>query len=181
VLRWYWWRLNGWGYAAGTLVGLLAALSLPILLKTVTLSVGPLEEGQPVPRLLEYAQTLNLPYVAFPVVSVLSIVGCLVGTWVTRPTDEATLVAFFRSVRPFGIWRPIRERSGLKPGELNAPSESLSLAAVNVVLSSIVILGAYLAPMYLVGHWYVHALICLTVGVAAAVAMYYTWYRNLPD
>ena len=28
VLRWYWWRFNGWGYAIGTFVGLAGALLL---------------------------------------------------------------------------------------------------------------------------------------------------------
>ena len=28
VLRWYWWRFNGVGYAAGTLVGLAGAMPL---------------------------------------------------------------------------------------------------------------------------------------------------------
>ena len=31
VLRWYWWRINGWGYAVGTLVGLAAAMVVPFL------------------------------------------------------------------------------------------------------------------------------------------------------
>ncbi|HEO71188.1 MAG TPA: sodium:solute symporter, partial [Candidatus Hydrogenedentes bacterium] len=31
VLRWYWWRMNGWGYAAGTVVGMLLAL-VPLFL-----------------------------------------------------------------------------------------------------------------------------------------------------
>ena len=28
VLRWYWWRMNGWGYSAGTLAGLLLSLAV---------------------------------------------------------------------------------------------------------------------------------------------------------
>src|SRR3989337_439827 len=31
VLRWYWWRFNGTGYAAGTLVGLAGAMPLLVL------------------------------------------------------------------------------------------------------------------------------------------------------
>jgi hypothetical protein len=107
-------------------------------------------------------------------------IGCLVGTWLTRPTDESILVGFFRSVRPFGLWGPIRSRCGLSSEELNDPAESPSLAVANLVLSSVVILGVYLAPMYLVGHWHTQALCCLGGALAAAVALYFTWYRNLP-
>ena len=56
----------------------------------------------------------------------------------------------------------------------------MTLAAVNVVLSSVVILGVYLAPMYLVGHWHAHALAWFTAAAVAAVLLYFTWYRNLP-
>jgi Na+/proline symporter len=180
VLRWYWWRLNGWGYATGTVVGMLAALALPVSLKLAALWHLPLENGEALPWGPGLFHYLNRPYVAFPVVCSLSVVACLVGTWVTRPTDESVLIAFFRSVRPFGFWGPIRNRCGLAREAVNEPGESAVLAAVNVVLSGVVVLGAYLAPMYLVGHWHLHAAACLAVAIAAAVPLYFTWYRNLP-
>ncbi|MBC8869227.1 MAG: hypothetical protein H8E44_07405 [Planctomycetes bacterium] len=181
VLRWYWWRLNGWGYAIGTLVGLAAALALPIALKVVAQSVGPLPPDEAVPAVLAAVQTLNLPYVAFPIVCGLSIVGCLLGTWLTRATDEAILVPFYRTVRPFGCWGPIAARSGLSEDELRDPAESMWLTATNVLLASVVVIGSYLAPMYLVGHWYGATLICSAAAFAAAIALYFTWYRNLPQ
>jgi hypothetical protein len=64
---------------------------------------------------------------------------------------------------------------------LNAPGESLGLTALNVLLSSAVILGLYLAPMYLVGHWHVRAIVCLGVATIAAAVLYFTWYRTLPS
>ena len=165
VLRWYWWRINGWGYAAGTAVGLVAAMALPMSLKLVS---WPLVE------------TLNLPYVAFPLVCSLSIIGTLVGTWLSPPTDRAILVAFYRTVRPFGFWRPVRDASGLSEAELRDPTEGVGLAALNVLLAGTAILSAYLAPMYLVGHWHLHAGVWLAVAGVATTALYFTWYRNLP-
>jgi len=180
VLRWYWWRLNGTGYAVGTLVGIVASLVLLVSVKVAAAAAGPIEPGEPVPEALALAQTLNLPYVSFPLVSVLSIIGCLVGTWLVRATDEAILVSFYRTVRPFGAWKPIRERARLAPEELADPAERTSLAVVNLGLSSVVILGAYLSPMYLVGHWHAQALAWFAAAVAGAVILYFTWYRHLP-
>ncbi len=179
VLRWYWWRLNGWGYAAGTAVGMLAALALPFSMKMAPIWF-PTGEGMEPTWQMQLAYTLNRPFVAFPVVASLSLIGCLAGTWLTRPTDETILVSFFRRVRPFGLWRPIRRRSGLSAEQLDDPSESMTLALLNVVLASIVILGAYLAPMYLVGHWHAHALWWLGTAIAGAAVLYFTWYRKLP-
>jgi Na+/proline symporter len=160
VLRWYWWRFNGWGYAAGTLAGLAGALPLLIL------------------SLMKIEPPL---YVTFPALCAVSLVASLAGALLTPPTDEAILVSFYRHVRPFGLWGPVRRKSGLSPGELADPAESMTLALVNVVLGSVVVLGVYLAPMYLVGHWHGRAALGLGMAAAAAVVLYFTWYRNLPE
>ena len=158
VMRWYWWRLNGWGYAAGTLAGLAGAL--PLLVLSLMGTSFPL-------------------YVTFPAVCAISLVATLAGTLLTQPTDEAILVSFLKTVRPFGVWGPIRRQAQLTPEQLADRSESLSLAMVNLVLASVVILGGYLSPMYLVGHWHWRALGWFAAAVAAAVILYFTWYRNL--
>jgi hypothetical protein len=104
----------------------------------------------------------------------------LAGTWLTKPTDTNVLIAFYRTVRPFGRWGPIRAQSERTHEESSPQSENLTLAMTNVLLASIVILGCYLGPMYLVGHWHVQATISLAVAGVAGVLLYFTWYRNLP-
>ena len=161
VLRWYWWWLNGWGYLAGTLAGLAGAV--PILFLTLFWKIEP-----PL-------------YATFPALCGISLIAALVGTWLTEPTDKKVLDSFYKTVRPFGFWGPIRNRCGLAEKELNTPAESLTLALVNLFLSSILILGCYLGPMYLVGHWHVHAACSLALAGVAGVLLYFTWYRNLPS
>lgn len=160
VLRWYWWRLNGWGYAAGTLAGLLGAV--PILLLTLFWQIEP-----PL-------------YVTFPALCLVSLVATLAGTWLTRPTEGEVLTTFYTSVRPFGFWGPIRSRCALSAAELAAPAESPRLAVVNLLLASTAILGCYLGPMYLVGHWHGQAAYCLIAACVAGALLYFSWYRNLP-
>ena len=55
------------------------------------------------------------------------------------------------------------------------------LALINLVLSSLVILGCYLGPMYLVGHWYTKAAVLLVIAGVGSVLLYFTWYRSLPE
>lgn len=155
ALRWYWWRLNGWGYSMGTLLGLAAGLIVP------------------------FVPSLSPLYICFPLVSLVSLVGCLAGTWLSRPTEDGVLVAFFRTVRPFGFWRPIRERSGLSEAELRDPSESAMIAAVNVTLAGAATLASYLAPMYLVAHYHTEAAISAVIATGLCGVLYFTWYRTL--
>ncbi len=156
VLRWYWWRINGWGYAAGTFVGLGCSLVTP------------------------WVPALQPLYISFPMICAASLVGTLVATWATAPTDTRLLIDFYRHVRPFGAWKPIAAQAGLSPAQQRDPTESPRRAILNTLLGGTAILSAYLAPMYLVGHWHRQAAVCLAIFLAAAIALYFTWYRSLP-
>ncbi len=163
VLRWYWWRLNGWGYAVGTFVGLAVAIVAPLLPRIV-------------PGLVP---TAPADYFAFLAVCLVSLVGCLAATWLTRPTRADVLAAFYAKVRPFGSWGPVAR--GIGPTDRSrGAAEGPGLALVNVALACVAILGAYLAPMYLVGHWHLAAGLWLAAAAAACAVLYFTWYKNLP-
>jgi len=155
VLRWYWWRLNGWGYSLGTLGGVILSL------------VALFFPDVPV-------------YYVFPLVCVVSLFVSILVSLATQPVDRGILDNFYRTVRPFGLWKPIREESGLSAEELSRKSEKVWLAVVNVVLAMVAISGMYLFAMYLVGHWYAYSLIWLGLAIAAVIALKYTWYQYLP-
>jgi len=156
VLRWYWWRINGWGYSVGTFVGII--LSLTILFFP----------DAPV-------------YYVFPLICVASLLVSIAVSLATQPVDRDILIRFYTSVRPFGLWKPIRQQARLSAEELAVKSESVSMTILNVVLAMLAITGLYLFPMYLVGHWYVKSMIWLGLAIAAVVALRYTWYRYLPE
>jgi len=124
----------------------------------------------------------DLPvYYVFPLVCTASLLTSIVVSLVTQPADQDVLICFYRSVRPFGLWKPIREQSRLSPEELTVKSESVSLTILNVVLAMLAITGLYLFPMYLVGHWYLNSMIWLGLALVTMVVLRYTWYNNLPD
>jgi Na+/proline symporter len=155
VLRWYWWRMNGWGYALGTLGGIVFSLGTLIF-----------EE---------------LPdYYGFPLIVAASLAMSVLGALITQPVNREILISFYRSVRPFGLWEPIRETVGLSDQEVSKKSENVSRTFLNIALGMIAIMGAYLFPMYLVGHWYWHALFWLFIGLTAAITLRFTWYNHLP-
>ena len=155
MLRWYWWRMNGWGYAAGTLAGV--ALSfIPLFLPDAPM------------------------YVVFPPIALGSVLACIAGTLATPPVDESTLRGFYTRVRPFGFWRPVKASAGLSAEAATAKSESPWLALLNTLLGMVAITGVYLCPMYLVGHWHGYAALCLVAALAAIGALALTWYPNLP-
>ncbi|MCP4608459.1 MAG: hypothetical protein GY845_07080 [Planctomycetes bacterium] len=156
VLRWYWWRMNGWGYSFGMLGG--------ILLSLVSLFFPDIP-----------------PYYLFPLICTASLLVCIAASLMSQPTDRDILVRFYKSIRPFGLWKPIARKAELSSEELSSKSENLPRTILNVVLSMFGITGMYLFPMYLVGHWYLYSVICLLLAVAAITALKYTWYQYLPE
>ena len=156
ILRWYWWRMNGWGYAAGVLGGIFLALLFPLFPEISTQAT-------------------------FPLLCLGSIVGCIAGSLLTAPVDRATLRQFYITVRPFGAWAPVRREIG--PEDLDnrsEVSESFGLGVVNALLGILLLSGLYLFPCYIVGHWWSQAWMWIGVIVGSGIALYYTWYRHLP-
>lgn len=154
VLRWYWWRMNGWGYSAGTLTGML--FSLVVL----------------------FCPDIPTWY-SFSLICATSLAVCIAGSLVTSPVDQNVLVRFYRSVRPFGFWKPVRDEA-CQAGQIDDRREGAGLAVINVILGMIAILCVYIGPMYLVGRWYLQAGFCFGAAAVAVVVMYFTWYRSLP-
>ncbi len=155
VLRWYWWRMNGWGYALGTLGGITLSLTA-LFLKDVP------------------------SYVVFPMIVLASLLMSVLGSLLTRPVEYKILREFYSQVRPFGLWKPVKQETNMSSRKADHRSESMWLAVVNVLLGMVAISSLYLLPMYLVGHFYDHAFICFCAAGLSAAALKFTWYDHLP-
>ena len=100
LLRWFWWRINAWSEVAAMASSFLVAVAFFVARKA----------GHPVAAHLALITTVAVTTVVWIVV-----------TYATRPVDRATLVAFYRLVRPAGPgWRRIRAEAGVgaSPGSL---------------------------------------------------------------
>ncbi|WP_318310197.1 sodium:solute symporter family protein [Flagellimonas crocea] len=86
ILKWHWWRFNGHGFFWGMVAGMVPALILPYV----------------------FTETLDLYY--FPILLITSMAGCVIGTYSAPPTEENVLRSFYTDVRPWGFWKPIREK-----------------------------------------------------------------------
>jgi Na+/proline symporter len=155
MLRWYWWRMNGWGYAFGTLGGILFSLVALFFPEAPA-------------------------YYTFPLICAASLIASIAVSFATKSTDSEILAAFYKTVLTVGFWKPIATKVGLLKKDFSSKSESMSLTIVNVLLAMLAITGLYLFPMYFVGHWYLYSLIWLGLAIVAAFGLKYTWYRYLP-
>lgn len=158
VLRWHWWRFNGWGYAWGIFFGL--GTTFAIGLGQNLGWFGP----RPVPE-----------YVYAPLIWVASLAGCLAGSLMTPPTPGDTLQQFYTRVRPLGFWAPVRATAG--PAE---QPQSFRSTVTNVALGLIALVSCYLCVFFLIGHYFEHLAVTAAAFLASAFILYRTWYLRLP-
>ncbi len=154
MLKWCWWRFNGHGYFWGMVAGLAPALIFPKI----------------------FPQTLALYY--FPLLFALSLAGCIIGTYASEPTDEKTLMAFYRNVRPWGFWGPVhRKVVALDPGFRR--NENFRRDMVNVVVGTAWQTALVLLPMYVVLLRWSRAAVVVGVIVLTSWILKKNWYDLL--
>ncbi len=93
LLRWFWWRINAWSEVAAMASSFAVAVGFFVAGKM----------GHTVPAHVSLVLTIAVTTLVW-----------LATTYLTKPTDRATLLAFYNLVRPAGPgWRAIREESGV--------------------------------------------------------------------
>jgi len=156
LLKWHWWRFNGNGYFWGMIAGIIPALIFPSI----------------------FSKTLDLYY--FPLIMAISVAGCIIGTYASPPTDEDTLKSFYRTVKPWGFWKPIREKVLQEDPEF-IPNKSFRMDMFNIGIGTIAQTLLVLAPMYLVLRKNLPLFICLAVVTVCIFIMKRTWWDRLPE
>jgi len=170
VLKWYWWRFNGYGYFWGMVAGISSALTIPPLL----LRIEPLQN-------FAREHSINLEVsVGFGLVFLLSLVGCFLGTWLTAPEDEAVLKEFYRRVRPWGFWGPILKKVAQEDPSFQKNRDFLR-DVFNIVVGMIWQISLVVLPMYIVTWRLRHAALTLGVVAVTSLILKFTWYDHLKD
>jgi Na+/proline symporter len=153
-LRWYWWRLNGWGFTAGVAAGMLASLVQAALFASAPL------------------------YVYFPVIAGIGLAASIAVSYLTPPTDEEVLVDFYLTVQPAGLWRPVLKKvRQLRPGFRKETRFRHDL--LNVAVGIPWLFSLWVSTMYLVGRKYQTAGLFFAAAVLLSVVLYFTWYKPL--
>ncbi|MHC1765739.1 MAG: sodium:solute symporter family protein [Verrucomicrobiia bacterium] len=135
LLRWFWWRINAWC----EVVAMISSFGVSALLLILRTQAG-----------VELSTHVAL------VTTVAITTVCWVATaFLTPPTDRATLISFYRKVRPFGPgWRRIRQAAGISDEEAATTRENIPLALLGwttgcaVIWSSLFMVGTFLYGRY---------------------------------
>ncbi|NEP57596.1 MAG: Na+:solute symporter [Symploca sp. SIO2G7] len=161
LLRWYWWRFNGYGFAIGIATGIVAA----IIAKALILP------SLPNTQLQELIQ--------FLIPSSCSVIGCIAGTLLTPATKQEVLENFYQVTRPFGFWKPIAQNLHRNIQNTITTENQRDLLATAIAIPWQIVL-CLTGIMLMMKRWDNFQILLLLLLVLS-ICLYVTWYRHLKE
>ena len=156
MFKWYWWRFNANGFFWGMAAGIAAALVFPFIFPH------------------------TLPLYVWPLLFLISVIGCLVGTYTAPPTDGEVLKKFYSTVRPWGFWKPVHQQVISEDPNFQA-NKRFKLDMFNVVLGMIAQCCLTILPMYIVLWLKLPLVITILILAVIIVILKRTWWNKLEN
>jgi Na+/proline symporter len=172
VLKWYWWRFNGYGYFWGMITGISSALILafPGLLGSL-----------PIVQAFQAKYPVNLEVtIVFPLVLAISLVGCLLGTLLTAPESDEILIDFYRRVRPWGFWGPILKKVLAEDPGFKKNTDFLR-DMFNIAIGIVWQVSLVALPLYIVIREFDRVAMALGAILVTSGILKLTWYDHLEE
>lgn len=116
----------------------------------------------------------------FPLLFLLSIAGCLVGTYTAPATEMTTLKTFYSTVRPWGFWKPVHAMV-IKDDPSFEANKRFGLDMFNVALGITAQLCMTLLPMYIVLWMKLPLLVTIIILTVIIIILKKTWWNKLED
>jgi SSS family solute:Na+ symporter len=177
VLKWHWWRLNGFGYFFGMISGIGGA---------VLIAIFPAVRhwmAQPAMWLISHwidTSHLSVDWMlmAVPTLLVISLAGTVGGSLLTKPEEPTVLLDFYTRTRPWGWWRPIRELAVLRDPDFQ-PNRDFGVDVFNVLIGIAWQTSFVALPIYVVIQQWHEVVICLAIIAVTSAILKRTWYDRL--
>jgi Na+/proline symporter len=156
VLKWYWWRFNGYGYFWGMIAGIAASMVIPWAFPSIA------------------------PIMAFPYVLAVSLVGCIAGSLSTRPEADVVLMRFYMQVRPWGFWKPVLEKvQACYPGF--QPNRRFGRDLFNIVVGVVWQTSLVLVPISLVSQQFQFLAVVAASVLVTSIVLKFSWWNRLDE
>lgn len=166
VVKWYWWRMNGYGYFWGMLTGIIFALLL----------------GLPQAQLaaIGVPDWLMNPLNAFPFFFLACFAAVLAGSLMTEPTEMETLEKFYQRTRPWGFWKPVRDSLAAR-GVPAKENPDFVRDMVNVTVGIVWQTALICIPIFFVIRDWPKFLVALAITIVTSIFLKRFWYDNMQD
>ncbi|NWF89318.1 MAG: Na+:solute symporter [Ignavibacteriaceae bacterium] len=167
ILKWYWWRFNGYGYFWGMFSGIITSLLLTLL-----------EELNLVPFLNNFPLANNPSMNSFPIIFLISLAACFIATLKTKPESDEVLMKFYQNVKPWGFWKPILAKVKTQNPSFE-PNKNFKRDMFNILVGIIWQITLMVTPIFLVIREYPSLITSLIVLVITSTILKFNWWNKL--
>ncbi|MDC7675576.1 sodium:solute symporter family protein [Asticcacaulis machinosus] len=161
-IKWYWWRLNGTGYAISMALGIGLALLMAAYKVELKARFG-LDELS-----------------GFPIVFMICAVAAVVGSYLTKPTDMDVLKAFYIKTRPWGFWGPVHQACLIDEPNLQK-NKDFGRDMANVGVGIVWQTAITAAAIFMIIHETQKMWITLAVVAVCTLILKFNWWDRLRD
>jgi Na+/proline symporter len=163
LLRFYWWRFNGPGFAIGMIVGMAAAIAQRLVAQHLSTE-------------WEFLASENWSLL---IIGLIGLVASIIGSLLTAPTPEPVLRNFYFTTLPFGAWSRFKRDLPDELGKRVSAEHSRDIRAVPFALVFQIMI--FLTPMLaVIGNWQ-DAIICFVFACISFAGLYSIWLRRIGD
>ncbi len=156
ILKWHWWRFNGYGYFWGMVSGLTIALAIPLVFPSLHMLIG------------------------FFIIFTASMAISILVSLKTEPDDERVLKSFYKSVRPWGFWKHIHDKVVAEDPEF-ANRSSWKRDMLNVAVGIVWQFSLVIAPIYFLIKDFKAMWIAIAIMVLTSVFLKLNWMNKLEE
>ena len=155
ILRWFWWRINAFSEIAAMVISFIVAL---VLHKFDNFG-------------LEGHEALLLGVV-------ITTIGWLTVTFLTPPTEEATLRRFYKKIKPASAgWKPVIQKA-TQAGDMSSSEKETGQLPLEVLCMFIGCLTVY-GALFATGYWIYGnqnpAIFCSVLAIGGVIALTRIW------
>jgi hypothetical protein len=111
-------------------------------------------------------------------VLLISLIGCRLGTLLTKPESDEVLMDFYRRVRPWGFWGPVLKKVLAEDPGFKRNKDFLR-DMFNIVVGIVWQIALVALPLYIVIKEFQRAAITLAVVLGSSAILKFTWFDHL--
>ncbi|RXK82880.1 sodium:solute symporter family protein [Filimonas effusa] len=170
VLKWIWWRFNGYGYFAGMLAGLIAATFVPGFMHWLSAVY-----------FTSYASLFGSgigTLISFFIILVISMSASIIGCLLTPAPDRQVLESFYANTRPWGFWKPVLQWVQ-KVNPSFEPNRQFKWDMLNVIVGICWQMSMVIMPVFFVFGYMAKGFSALAVCVTCMIILKFTWFDRL--
>ncbi|ARN75100.1 sodium:solute symporter family protein [Oceanicoccus sagamiensis] len=160
MLKWIWWRFNGYGFFFGMVSGMVGVAIIPPLLESMGFQLLAIEQ--------------------FPLLFAFALFGSLAGCLLTPAEPEEVLKKFYRQTRPWGFWKPIADKVLAEEPDFTV-NKDFNRDMFNIVVGIIWQMTLVIIPIFLVIRGYTGMMVSIAVFALCTFLLKKYWWDRLED